>query len=196
MDINTYIQSGNLEQYCFELLNEELASEVTGLRKVHPQIDMELNDIESAIELLALSHAIAPAAHLKNRIFAALDFTEGRIDLNNLPPTSKYSDYQSWLQAVEHLIPAEPFEDFFAHPLQHNEKMAQTLVVTKLNVPEEIHEAVAESFFILKGTCTCTVGQEVITLNAGDHLDIPLHTNHDIRIDSPYVIAILQHQFS
>jgi mannose-6-phosphate isomerase-like protein (cupin superfamily) len=127
---------------------------------------------------------------------AALNFDEKTIDLNNLPPTGKYSNYESWLKAVEHLLPAEPFEDFFAYVLQHNDKISQTLVVTKLNVPDEIHEDVAESFFILKGSCTCTVGRDVFTLNEGDYLDIPLHTSHDIRIDSPYVVAILQHQFN
>jgi mannose-6-phosphate isomerase-like protein (cupin superfamily) len=70
------------------------------------------------------------------------------------------------------------------------------LVVTRLNVPPEIHEDLAESFFILKGQCTCTIGGRRVTLNPGDHLDIPLHVSHDITIDSPYVIAILQHQFS
>ena len=70
------------------------------------------------------------------------------------------------------------------------------LVVTKLDVPQEMHDDIAESFFILKGRCTCTIGDEQVTLNPGDHLDIPLHVNHDVKLESPYVIAILQHQFS
>ena len=185
MDIKAYIASGNLEQYCFGSFD--------GVLPAHPEIKQELFQIELTIERLAEIHAIAPRPRLKNRILAAL---ETHIDLENLPPTSKYSNYKAWLKAVEHLIPAEPFEDFFAHVLKQDEQIAQTLVITKLNVPEEVHEVVAESFFILEGTCTCTVGKEIFTLNAGDHLDIPLHTNHDIRIDSPYVIAILQHQFA
>nr|WP_255678754.1 cupin domain-containing protein [Mucilaginibacter sp. UR6-1] len=143
---------------------------------------------------MAVSHAITPGPQLKTRVLATI-FAEDSIDLDNLPPTNKYSNYKSWLKAVEHLLPIEPLEDFFAHVLHQNGHIAQTLVVTKLNVPEETHDIVAESFFILKGTCTCTVGKNVFTLNAGDHLEIPLHTNHDIRIDSPYVVAILQHRF-
>ena len=164
------------------------------MQLVHPEIREELDIIESTIEQLALSHAIAPRPQLKDRILSAV-FAEDIVDLDNLPPTSKYSNYESWLKAVEHLLPAEPFEDFFGHVLRQNDKIAQTLVVTRLNVPEEVHEAIAESFFILKGTCACTVGNQLFTLNAGDHLDIPLHTSHDIKILSPYVVAILQHQF-
>ncbi|RYY37790.1 MAG: cupin domain-containing protein [Sphingobacteriaceae bacterium] len=196
MKIKSYIDEGNLEQYCFEPDNSTLAGEIGRLQKLHPEAGQELVEIEIALEHLANTLAVAPGPKLKNSVMAALGFPEEIIDINNLPPTSSYSDYQKWLNAVEHLIPAEPFDDFFAHVLQQNEQMAQTLVITKLDVPEEVHEVVAESFFILKGTCICTVGKEVFTLNAGDHLAIPLHTSHDIHIVSPYVIAILQHQFA
>ncbi|RYU89604.1 cupin domain-containing protein [Mucilaginibacter terrigena] len=195
MDIKAYINDGNLEQYCFELFNADFASEIQSLRLIHSEIKHELEEIELTIEQLADSHSIIPRPELKSRIMAALDFSDDSIDLNNLPLTSKYSNYENWLKAVEHLIPAEPFDDFFTHVLKQDEKIAQTLVITKLDVPAEVHEVISESFFILKGTCTCTVGKEIFTLNAGDYLDIPLHTNHDIRIDSPYVVAILQHQF-
>jgi len=194
MDSKAYIHQGNLEQYCFELSNTELGNEIGVLRAAHPEISTALKEIEQTIEKMALSQAIQPRSALRNRILAAV-FAEDSISLDNLPPTSKYSNYESWLKAVEHLIPAEPFEDFFAQVLLQNEQIAQTLVITKLNVPEEVHEVVAESFFIRTGTCACTVGNEMFTLNAGDHLDIPLHTNHDIKILSSYVVAILQHQF-
>lgn len=195
MDIKAYIDKGNLEQYCFGLFDTELGDEVDALRLAYPEVRRELDEIELAIEQLALSQAITPRPQLKNKILSAL-FAEETIDLDNLPPTSKFSNYENWLKAVEHLIPAEPFDDFFAQLLRQDEKIAQTLVVTKLDVPEEIHEVVSESFFILKGTCTCKVGSNVFTLNAGDHLEIPLHTTHDIRIDSPHVVAILQHRFA
>jgi len=196
LEIEEYINSGSLEQYCFELFNADLSHEVDSLSVAHPEVKQELNEIENAIEMLAKSQAIAPDPKLKDRIFAALNFhDEQPLDINNLPPTSKYANHTQWLKAVEHLIPTEPFEDFFAAILQQTDHIAQTLVITRLNVPEEIHTDVKESFFILKGQCACTVGNEVFTLNAGDYLDIPLHVNHDIKILSPYVIGVLQHQF-
>ncbi len=197
VNINEYINSGILEQHCFDIFDEERSLEIAALMQDYPEIRLELSAIEDTIEKLALNGAITPAPNLKNRIFAALGFPEEELlDLNNLPPTSKYSSYTAWLNAVEHLIPAGPFDDFFAHVLRQDDHIAQTLVITKLNVPEEVHEVVAESFFILEGQCACTVGHEVFTLNAGDHLEIPLHVSHDIKILSPYVIAILQHQFA
>jgi len=195
--IKAYINSGTLEQHCFDVFNPERGKEVAELSAAHPEIRAELNEIEQTIELLAKRQAIEPGPGLRQKLLHTLGFADDeQLDINNLPPTGKYSSYTSWLKAVEHLVPAEPFEDFFAHLLRQDEHIAQTLVITRLDVPPEIHGDVAESFFILKGRCTCTIGDQVITLNAGDHLDIPLHVNHDIKIESPYVIAILQHQFS
>ena len=196
-DTNEYINSGNLEQYCLDMFNPALAQQVAELGAAHPEVKKELNEIEFAIEQLAQSHAIEPNAALKNRVLNAISFFDDEIiNLDNLPPTGKYSNYTSWFNAIEHLLPAEPFADFFMHELHRDEHIGQTLVVTKLDVAEEMHEDIGESFFILKGQCACTVGDEVFTLNAGDHLEIPLHVSHDIKILSPYVIAILQHQFA
>ena len=120
---------------------------------------------------------------------------DNAITLQNLPVIDAYSNYLEWLAAVEHLIPAEPFEPFFAEVLKQDEKTTQTLIITQLGVPEETHKDLLESFFILKGQCTCTVGNDIFTLNAGDFLEVPLQVKHDIKIDSPYVIAILQEIF-
>jgi mannose-6-phosphate isomerase-like protein (cupin superfamily) len=197
MQVKEYINSGNLEQYCFDVFNPERQQEIAALALLHPELKAELHQIETAIEKFAMSQAVEPSPELRSRLFGALGFAEeAPLDLDNLPATNKYSDYNQWLNAVEHLIPAEPFDDFFMEVLQHNDRIAQMLVVTKLNVPEETHQDIAESFFILKGQCACTVGDEVFTLNAGDYLDIPLHINHDVEILSPYVIAILQHRFA
>ncbi|MFB9845521.1 cupin domain-containing protein [Mucilaginibacter ginsenosidivorans] len=195
--IKAYIESGSLEQHCFDLSNAERAKEVAELSASHPEVRQELNEIEQTIELLAQSYAIEPDDRLRGRLLNVLGFAgDEQLDINNLPTTGKYSDPVSWLNAVEHLLPAEPFEDFFQHILRQDEQIAQMLVITRLNVPPEIHEDVAESFFILKGQCTCTIGDKRVILTPGDHLDIPLHVSHDVKIDSPYVIAILQHQFS
>lgn len=197
MDGKEYINSGNLEEHFFDLFNVERQQEIADLASRYPEIKQELNGIETAMEKLAQAHAVTPKPFLKNKIFSALGFRANEvIDIDNLPPTHKYADHNSWLKAVEHLIPAEPFEDFFMQVLKQDEHIAQMLVVTKMDVPEETHGDIAESFFILKGQCACTVGDEVFTLNAGDYLDIPLHIEHYIKILSPYVIAILQHQFA
>lgn len=194
MNIQEYIESGILEQYCLNVLNEQERADVLKNCSLYPEIKQELTAIEISFENLFRSQSIAPDKKLKDQILAKLGFAN-TVTLQNLPLIDAYSNYSDWLAAVEHLIPAEPFEPFFAEVLRQDEKATQTLVITQLNAPEETHVDRMESFLILKGHCTCTVGNETFTLQAGDFLEIPLHVKHDIKIDSPYVIAILQEVF-
>jgi mannose-6-phosphate isomerase-like protein (cupin superfamily) len=195
MDIQEYIKSGILEQYCLGLLDAAQAGDVIRLSLLYPEIKQELTAVENAIEKLSASNAVTPNSGLKQKILGRLGFADEPLDINNLPATDKYSNHLSWLNAVEHLIPAEPFEDLSIQVLRQDDKIAQMLVVAKVDVPDESHEAYKESFFILKGTCECTVGDEIIQLNAGGFLEIPLHVEHNIKMLTPHVVAILQYQF-
>ncbi|MEO8884893.1 MAG: cupin domain-containing protein [Mucilaginibacter sp.] len=191
MDIQAYIQSGILEQYCLDLLNADERADVLKNGALYPEIKQELIHIETTMEKMAAARAIDPDERLKQQILSTLGFGDD-IDLNNPPNVDAYSDYEAWLKAVEHLIPAQPFEDFFMEVLRQDDRGTQMLVVTKTDVPEETHDNWIESFFILKGQCVCTVGTETITLNVGNFLEVPLYTEHDIKITSPYLVAILQ----
>jgi len=197
MDIQAYIESGILEEYCAGLLSTNEQAKLIKMSMLYPEIKLELNAIELALEQLAALNAIMPVASLKPQIFKALGFQDdgAKLDLNNLPATNKYSNHYHWLNTLAHLIPEIPAEDFLAEVLRHDEQIAQLLVITKNDVPEETHGDLIESFFILKGKCECTVGDHLYKLSPGDFLEIPLHVEHDIKIVSPYVVGILQHRF-
>src|SRR4051812_36310112 len=139
MNIQAYIESGVLEQYCLHLLNVDEEAEVLKNCALYPAIKQELAAIENTIEKIADNQSVVPDERLKQKILNTLGFAN-IIDLNNLPVVDAYADHNSWFKAVEHLIPAEPFDDFFMEMLRHDEKADQMLVVTKINVPEETHD--------------------------------------------------------
>jgi mannose-6-phosphate isomerase-like protein (cupin superfamily) len=196
MDLQDYINSGILEQYCLGLLDSDEANQVVSNCLKYPELRDELNSIEIAIGKMAVEKAIAPPPQLKDKILGRLGFVGNEVlDINNLPPTDAYSNYLSWLQAVEHLLPTEPFEGLNIQVLQQTDKIAQMLVVAKVNVPDESHENYAESFFILDGKCSCTIDGTEVFLSAGDFLEIPLHAGHDVKMLTPTVTAILQYRF-
>ncbi|MDB4925172.1 cupin domain-containing protein [Mucilaginibacter sp.] len=195
MDIQEYINSGILEQYALGSLDEREEAAFLKMISIYPEVKKKLTEAEEALEKLALINAVSPPTDLKQKILLSLGFSEDKIDLENLPAISKYSNCQSWLSAVYHLIPNEPYEDISIQVLRHDAQIAQMLVIAKVGVPMEIHSDVAESFFILKGECICTVSGLTFKLAPGDFLDIPLHQEHDVKLLTPYVIAILQHRF-
>jgi mannose-6-phosphate isomerase-like protein (cupin superfamily) len=196
MDTKAYIERGILEAYCAGLLDIDEQNNLFSMVSLYPEIAQELNAIEAAMQQLAVMNAIIPAASTKQNIFAALGFEdEAILDINNLPHTNNDSDYIQWLTALAHLIPENITSDFYFEVLQQNASVAQTLIITKSNVPEETHSNLIESFFILEGQCECMVGEHLYKLSPGDFLEIPMHVEHDIKIVSPYVIGILQHRF-
>jgi len=117
MNKQDYFDSGDLELYTLGLTDVNDTGKINTLRLAQPDIHQELLNIELALEKLAKKQAVKPSLYLKKRIMSALDFAEERIELDNLPPTGKYSNYQRWFRAVEHLIPAGPFDDFFGYVL-------------------------------------------------------------------------------
>ena len=195
MDVQKYIESGVLEEYCLGLMNEEDQAFLIQMTMLYPEVKAELNAVELATEKLAASGAIEPAGHVKQRILASLGFGETLLDINNLPAIDKNSDHETWLKTLAHLVPDVPKEDFTLSVIRNDDHYQQMLVVTNMDVPEEDHDDFLESFFILKGSCECAVGNELFKLSEGDFLEVPLHLKHDIKVTSPYVVAILQYQF-
>jgi mannose-6-phosphate isomerase-like protein (cupin superfamily) len=196
MNIKNYIESGILEEYCLGLLSQDDQAVVHQMCLSFPEAKQRLAIIEDTLENWASARAVMPDSSLKQRILDSFDFPEQAIqfDLNNLPTVDEHSNYNSWLGTVGHLIPEEPSEDFFCSVLRHDEQFSQMLVISKIDVPEETHDAIFESFLILKGRCECTVGDNVFTLKEGDFIEIPLFQPHNVKVLSPYVVAILQHQ--
>nr|WP_294793154.1 cupin domain-containing protein [uncultured Mucilaginibacter sp.] len=196
MNLQDYINSGLLEQYCLGLLDSDEANQVVSYCSKYPELREELKNIEAAIEKMSAEKAVAPPDQLKEKILGKLGFVGNEVlDINNLPPTDAYSNYLNWLQAVEHLLPTEPFEGLNIQILQQTDKIAQMLVVAKVDVPDESHDNYAESFFILQGKCSCTINGKQVILNAGDYLEIPLYADHDVKMLTPVVTAILQYRF-
>jgi mannose-6-phosphate isomerase-like protein (cupin superfamily) len=196
-DLKEYIESGILEEYCLGLLNEEDQAYLIQMTMLYPEIKAELTAIELAMERWAESTAMEPPAGLKERVLNQLGFDDSFIPLSlqQLPAIDKHADHQAWLNAAAHLAANEPLEDFVCHVLRDDDRIRQMLVITKIDVPEEDHDNLLESFFILKGHCECTVGDDFFRLGPGDFLEIPLHVKHNIKVTSPYIVAVLQYEF-
>lgn len=157
-------------------------------------LPQQRQDAEQVLESLLINGARKPRFELKQGILGRIGFADEILRLDDLPLTSKYANRLSWMEVLNPLLPAEPVETIFMRELRRDETVVQTLVVTKVDVPEEVHEAYAESFFILKGRCACTIGSQVFEMAPGDYLDIPLHVPHDVKLLTDEVTAVLQYQ--
>jgi quercetin dioxygenase-like cupin family protein len=193
MNIEAYIESGTLYNYCLGILsNEEMAS-VEMICAQYPEIKKELTELEDLFAKYGQLAAAAPVPTLEQNIWSTLDNInkERHGDLSNLPIINKYSDYQHWKRIVQPLLPAEINSEKIAI-LQANEKITQVLFVSGTAIPDETHEHERESFIVLEGECECCIDGQPIRLGPGGFIEIPMYTHHDVKAITPWVVAIMQ----
>lgn len=73
-DVNQFIDSGFLELYAFNLLNEKEFDCVESFISQHSKAKKELQAITESIEKYALAYSIKPSLSIKNNIISKLDF--------------------------------------------------------------------------------------------------------------------------
>lgn len=72
MNSNEYISSGILESYVLGVATPEEMQEVEKYASMYPEIKLELEKIEEAINTYASEHSVQPPSHLKEKILAAI----------------------------------------------------------------------------------------------------------------------------
>ncbi len=194
MDIKAYIASGVIEDYCLGVLNEQEMQEVDQLAAHHPLIRKEITTYQQSFEQYASSFARPAPEGLREKTLALLDnlLKEESAQTDELPLLNKYSDSKKWLLKVRPLLPNKLEGDLFVHVLQDDEEIEQLLMWTRVDIPDEVHLLEKESFIVLEGECECYVDGKVIKLKAGEFIDIPLHTHHDVKVVKGPVLAIVQ----
>jgi len=72
LDIEAYISSGILDLFSVGALTDAERKEVLRMAERYPEVKAELNRIEAALDQYAALYAIAPPAHLKAKVLAAV----------------------------------------------------------------------------------------------------------------------------
>lgn len=196
MNPHTYIESGILELYALDQLDPDEREEAERMISVFPEIKAEYEAIQLSLEKYAASCAIEPPARIKDKLKASISNLEKEKEMNlqNLPLITNFSDHTKWMDLVKDMIPDELGDDgMFNSILHQSDKVVQLLVVTSTDIGDEVHDESHESFLILKGSCKCTVGNNVRIMEEGDFMTIPLDEHHEVEILSDKVVAILQH---
>ncbi|MFK7906487.1 MAG: cupin domain-containing protein [Chitinophagales bacterium] len=194
MNLEEYILSGILEQYCLGLTSVAEGKEVEALCAKHEELQKELELVQQTLGNYADNHAMSPNLQLKNSVLYAideLDFSEKAeksaeevISLENPPLIHKKSDVRQWQKLAESLQPITVVEGLPVHPLRLDDKVQLFVVWVDKKVDNESHETESESFLILEGTCVCNVGGIQYDLKAGDFLGIPTYTEHTLKVTS------------
>jgi mannose-6-phosphate isomerase-like protein (cupin superfamily) len=195
MNIEEYIDSGIILDYCLGLVHGAEKEAFEKAMLLYPPLSEELDAIQAGLNKYVSAYQKAPSISTKEKIMGTLEnlLLEKEMALTKLPLINKFSNYQTWLDAVRPLIPDKISNELFMHILTNTDKVVQAVVKFDIDVIEEVHDDLFESFMILEGECECHIGTDrVIRLRAGDYLDIPLYESHNVKIISDYVVGIMQ----
>ncbi len=184
-----------MHEYCINTLSAGERTEVERVCAQYPQVKSELLQMQRALEKFAESVGRKPAAEVQQTIWGTLENInkEKAGDLSDLPLLNKYSDHNNWKHIVKSLMPSRIPDERIVFPLRDANGVMQLLIISRTDVEEEVHEHERESFLILEGECECHIGDDTWRLGPGGFLEIPLHKNHNVKVISPYVVAVLQH---
>ncbi len=194
MDLKSYIDSGVLELYALDLLNETERVEVEDMLSIHKELKDEYELIQKDLENYATVNSIEPPAPLHEIVVdSILNLQkEKAMDLDDLPIINKYSSHINWLKLANNLGEISLTNGKYEKVLRNDDKVLQVFVVTETDIEEETHEQEHESFLVLSGECSCTIASAVNLMGPGDFMEIPLYELHDVKLVSKSVTAILQ----
>lgn len=194
MDLKAYIESGILELYVLNMLGESASEEVRELTLSYPELAIEMEAIEKALENYALANAIEPPVTMKAKIEQVLLETARNLKAAELGPITEESDQHKWYNLVVDHFPDALYATNYSQLIIETNGLTQVLVVSELDIAEESHANEYESFLILKGKCRCTVDRHVFYLEPGGYTEIPLCTNHRVEVIEGPVMAIVQYR--
>jgi mannose-6-phosphate isomerase-like protein (cupin superfamily) len=195
MDMQEYISSGIIEDFCLGFLNEDESKAVLQKAQQHPEIKREIDTFMFALEQYATHSSFTPSAELKDKTMQLLAnlAAEEEKNIQHLPMLNKHSDYKNWLTIVAPVLPQTLNEKMFVRELRNDDKVTQMIIWTHIDYPDEVHEAVQECFIILRGKCRCFIDDKVVELEAGGFLEIPMYTHHNVEVlGNEPVLAVVQ----
>jgi mannose-6-phosphate isomerase-like protein (cupin superfamily) len=194
MDVQAYIESGIIQDYCLGLLGKEEIAQVEQYAAEYSAIREEIRSYQQALEQYAMDFVRVVPEDFKTKTLDLLDdlAREENGLINDLPLLTSYSSHENWLRVIKPLLPATLNEDMFARVLRDDEKVFQTALWIRTDYPEEVHDDLQESFLILEGTCECYIGEELLQLGPGGYVEIPCNVSHNVKLISGPVLAIVQ----
>ena len=195
MNVQEYIESGVLHDYCMNVLSDRERAKVEKMCIRHACVQEELLHMQKSLENFTRNTTRWPSAEIKESIWHALEnINKEKIgDLFDLPVISKYSDHRHWKRIVKPFLPEELKHDRVINTIREYGGIKQMLIISRTDVEEETHENERESFIILEGECECYIGNKVIHLSQGGFIEIPMFTQHNVKVLTPHVMAVLQH---
>lgn len=198
MNVERFIASGILENYCMGFTTDAENAEVEANAALYPEIQKEIEKLRSVFERYVLSNRIDPSPRVKLAVMQSV-YKQQSAEDEIFPPlieNGRASETLSkWIANNPVMPPDAEFENLFVRELPSTEYYTNFIVWAKEGHETEIHTDCNEYLFVIKGSCTMYFEDEAKSYVAGDVITIPPHINHRAVVTSDFpMMAFVQRQ--
>jgi quercetin dioxygenase-like cupin family protein len=198
MDIDAYISSGILENYCMGLCSIEENTVIEKYAEMYPAIKKEIENIHISLEDYFLSNEIKPVPSVKIAVMQSIYGQIALSDSTYAPFIKELMDPEmlaAWVSANKIVDPDEDFENLFITDLPSTEHVTNFIVHAKKGHDTEIHDYFIEYLYVISGSCIMDFEGVKRSYAKGDIIHILPHISHTATITSGEpMIALVQRQ--
>lgn len=192
-NIEEYLNSGIIEEFCLGLAKPQEAEEVLKLANEHPEVALYLKETQERFSTFHKKfHKSAPLRNLdiiKKSITENKKWKEAVLlgeekMLGKYIEISQHTDIELVKKLIKSIFPPEEYDNVFAKPLYVGKGKELFLFFVKEIVPLEEHHKLDESFLMLAGTVDCYIDDQIFKMAEGDFMRIPIHSKHKVIVTS------------
>lgn len=197
MNIDAYIASGVLENYCLGFCSAAEISTIEEYASIYPAVKLEIDRIRHSLEDYFQANEIKPAAKVKISLMRTI-YSQNAAQDTAYPPLIDEKDQTSlmkWIAEKNILQKNIAFDNLHVEELPSTDQITNFIVFAKMGHQEEMHENFVEYLYVIKGSCVMDFEGKQKPYKAGELIVIPPHIRHIATITSSEpMIALVQRQ--
>ena len=198
MDIDAYISSGALENYCLGFCSEAEKTIIEQHAETYPAIKNEIEKIRVSLEEFILSNKVKSSPSVKIRVMLSLYTQMAKSDTAYAPLINEHTNpaiLASWVATKKNTDPTGDFENLFVIELASTEQVTNFIVHAKAGHETEMHENFVEYLYVIKGSCIMDFEGVKRSYKEGEIIHIMPYINHSATVTSQQpMVALVQRQ--
>jgi len=198
MDIDAYIASGILENYCLGFCSPEENTLIEKYAGIYPGIKTEIEKIRASLEEYFIANEIKPSPAVKTAVMLSVYRQVAAENTGYAPLIDDAMDkgiLTAWIASIQIDTVTEDFENLFITELPSTSLVTNFIVHAKSGHEAEKHEDFVEYLYVVRGSCIMDFEGELRSYQEGDIIHIKPHINHTATVTSAQpMIALVQRQ--
>ncbi len=198
MDINAFISSGILENYCLGFCSAEEIVVIEQYAQTYPSVKTEIEKIRISLEDYFFANQLQPSPAVKQRLMLSVYEQSAKADTVYAPLIKDVMDTSilaSWITAKKISGPVEEFENLFITDLPSTNQVTNFIVHAKKGHDAEMHDDFVEYLYLIEGSCTMNFEGKPRSYKKGDIIQILPYISHTAIVTSLQpMVALVQRQ--